>query len=167
MPDLGGAYICAGVQDVANQPLERNERYYMLFNSGAGAVMINAADDRNRWLLQFRGEKFYYYFLKQISDHMSSFHVNSIPVPMIDVVDRLRNAQIFSRIETERGSWGEPFVLSSIPPELNYFTVDQTKLRDYRLNGWNPLEDFGNRHFRDRNSDNTDATDQNGHFTDQ
>ena len=140
-----GFYICG---DIETDPMWRQERYFAIFNPGFNGTILNSNDSRNRWLMQFRGERFYYHLMTSLNHNFAPFHIDGVPVALVDILERTK--PMFPRYQ-DRSGWGDPYVISTMPPEAGTSVRIEGTVRSLPVFGFNPFQDFNNQHFRDQN----------------
>lgn len=150
-----GKYVCFEPQ---REPMWRQERYFVIFNPGFNGSMLNSNDERNRWLLQFRGERFFYHLMASLNDNFAPFNIDGTSVLITDILKRS-----YGQL-SERTGWGDPYVLSTIAPGLDKIERTDGSVRNLPVLGFHPFRDFGNKAFRDQNDPSLRVHDHDNNF---
>ena len=150
-----GQYVCFAVQ---RQPMWRQERYFVIFNPGFNGSILNSNDERNRWLIQFRGERFFYHLMASLNGNFAPFNINGSSVLLADILKRS-----YDRFG-QRTGWGDPFVLSTIAPGLDEMVLREDGTRDLPVLGFHPHRDFGNSAPSNVNDPGARASDNGSNF---
>lgn len=152
-----GFYLCT---NVVTEPEWRQERYFVIFNPGFSGSILNSNDERNRWLMQFRGERFYYHLMATLNNNFAPFNIDGVSVMMTDILKRTYS------LYADRTGWGDPYVISSLAPGVDAFRRVEGSIRNLPILGFNPFEDFNNQAFRDQNDPNLRVHDHDSNFQD-
>ncbi len=151
-----GYYLCTGI---LSEPVWRTERYFTIFNAGFNGSILNTNDERNRWLLQFRGERTYYHLLASLNANFAPFNLDGNAILLTDMLKRT-----YPKF-AERAGWGDPYVMSTLAPGQDRFSRIEGSIRDMPLIGFDPFNQFGNTTLRDQNDPTLRVHDHDSNFT--